>query len=667
MRVILVDDDPASLEALVGMVPTTEEDEVYAASSAQAAIDYAASLESLDLLLTEPIMEAISGFDLYDALRERFPQLRVIFLTRYDLTDYAEAVDGQMVLLKPAGAEELSAAIAQVFGGEFPFTATPAGDGEEVAGLMTETDAVADPLIGQTIGAYRIVRRLGDDKWGPVYEAFQTSMGRAVALELLDETHRRNPATTRQFVANASAKANIQHQFILSVYEAGEAGGYCFFTREYVEGSSLAELAARGDVIDERTALHVIRVVAEGFAHLQQQKMPHDRLEAGSIYLGTDNHARLANLATYREEMPLTPQQEIQVLGQVVSLVHPIGASTSPGIKALLTRLQTQGSSGLASWNAVLQAVTALEPRVIPADAFKLTERDRAAIRAVEEARKRQQRTITVSVIGLFALLWIAIVLVRWVFFPSSERDFGNSVEIPGGEFIYQDGAMINLPTFWIDQYEVTIGQYAKFLAFLDKNPTAEFRHEKQPKGKPHKPRDWDIYHGRASAADPKDRTVRTIPIDVNSPIFLIDWWDAYAYAKWKGRRLPTEEEWEKAARGPKGAVYPWGNDPDPARANTRADFSDANPGKGAVDGFTHWSPVDALKADRSSYGVVGLLGNVSEWTGTWDAATKNPVRRGGSYQTDAVKLTHRAADAPPSTAQESLGFRTASSDPPQK
>ena len=140
-----------------------------------------------------------------------------------------------------------------------------------------------------------------------------------------------------------------------------------------------------------------------------------------------------------------------------------------------------------------------------------------------------------------------------------------------------------------------------------------------------------------------------------------VDWDQAKAYCKWVGKRLPTEEEWEKAARGTDGREYPWGNQ------ETTCEYAKFLGGDGNYcDGkFTTW-PVGSRPKGASPYGVMDMAGNVSEYVvGGDDGYYSNnseerfPVERGGNWANDAgyqaVYHRHMARDR-----QDTSGFRCA-------
>lgn len=99
-----------------------------------------------------------------------------------------------------------------------------------------------------------------------------------------------------------------------------------------------------------------------------------------------------------------------------------------------------------------------------------------------------------------------------------------------------------------------------------------------------------------------------------DQPVVGVTWGDAAAYAEWVGKRLPTEAEWEKAARGTDGRIWPWGNVFDPTKCN----FDDEGKFDGHLDGFAMAAPVESFEQGASPYGVLNMVGNVAEWVADW-------------------------------------------------
>ncbi|MFZ5863712.1 MAG: formylglycine-generating enzyme family protein [Nitrospirota bacterium] len=153
----------------------------------------------------------------------------------------------------------------------------------------------------------------------------------------------------------------------------------------------------------------------------------------------------------------------------------------------------------------------------------------------------------------------------------------------------------ITLPDFRIDRYEVTQSAYAAFV---------------RTTGEP-APEHW------TNGVPPAGTEQR--------PVTGVDWFQAQRYCEWRGKRLPTETEWEKAARGADGREFPWGNDYDGKKANT----GDANRG-GLVD-------VGSFPDGRSPYGVEDMAGNAWEWTSDW--YLPHP---GSSYHSDQFGRTFK-------------------------
>lgn len=198
-----------------------------------------------------------------------------------------------------------------------------------------------------------------------------------------------------------------------------------------------------------------------------------------------------------------------------------------------------------------------------------------------------------------------------------SERDMMEMVYIPGGEFIMgaNDNDAINtttighdynespphtvyLDSFWIDKYEVTNSQYSSCVEAGACDPPYQPGSETRQR-----------YYNDPQYAD--------------YPVIWVNLYMAQDYCEWVGRRVPNEAEWEKAARGPDGNKYPWGNDfvTNPL-SNELANFCDINcprtiSNPGWDDGYADTSPVGSYPAGASPYGVMDMAGNVWEWTTT--------------------------------------------------
>lgn len=181
-------------------------------------------------------------------------------------------------------------------------------------------------------------------------------------------------------------------------------------------------------------------------------------------------------------------------------------------------------------------------------------------------------------------------------------------VLIPVGEFMMgsPDGEgsqdehphhQVMLDAFYMDKFEVTVARYAEFVRATG----------------------W---------AKPEDLDQADSNRHGNLPVVAIDWDDANSYCEWAGKRLPTEAEWEKAARGADGRIYPWGNEQPTARlANFSERLSHAK-----VDNVyeERLVPVDSYEAGKSPYGLHHMAGNVSEWVADWydEAYYKNSPER---------------------------------------
>ena len=163
----------------------------------------------------------------------------------------------------------------------------------------------------------------------------------------------------------------------------------------------------------------------------------------------------------------------------------------------------------------------------------------------------------------LIAALLVSVGVIVGVFFAITgdggapeAKEFNSMVSIGAGTVMTADGSQ-QVAAFDIEQHEVTIAQYAAFLDALKSVDASKFAHRDQPEEKlSHVPESWDALY----AAAKKGGTFSGQSVSLNHPVFLVDWWDAHAYARWKGRRLPTAAEWQLAALGESSErKFPWG------------------------------------------------------------------------------------------------------------
>jgi formylglycine-generating enzyme required for sulfatase activity len=198
---------------------------------------------------------------------------------------------------------------------------------------------------------------------------------------------------------------------------------------------------------------------------------------------------------------------------------------------------------------------------------------------------------------------------------------------IPAGEFLMgsdpqkdkdarteeQPQHTIHLPNYYLAKTPVTNAQYATFIQETTHNQPHHWANSYPPPGK------------------------------ADHPVIYVSWYDAIAYCQWlsevteKPYRLPTEAEWEKGARSTDGRIYPWGNQGDVARCNSRESGKNGN------------TPVDAYPKGASPYGVLDMVGNIWEWTRSlWGTRVQQADWRypydphDGREEVTAANMVHR-------------------------
>ncbi|MGE0820588.1 MAG: formylglycine-generating enzyme family protein [Candidatus Binatia bacterium] len=219
-----------------------------------------------------------------------------------------------------------------------------------------------------------------------------------------------------------------------------------------------------------------------------------------------------------------------------------------------------------------------------------------------------------------------------------AQKEEGGMMFVPGGEFLMGCNEEVDVEceedekpkrqesvaAFWIDKTEVTVEAYRQCVA-------AAGCTEPDTGGR------GSCNWGESGRE--------------NHPINCIDWNQAQAFCRWAGKRLPTSAEWEKAARGTDGRIYPWGNEWDITKGNVYESY----------DGYKDTAPVGSFPGGASPYGVLDMAGNVWEWTSDWYRQGETRLIRGGSWvDLPRRARTSRRLGTTPISRNDDIGFRCA-------
>jgi len=214
-----------------------------------------------------------------------------------------------------------------------------------------------------------------------------------------------------------------------------------------------------------------------------------------------------------------------------------------------------------------------------------------------------------------------------------------NMVLIPKGPFLYGEDKVTETieKDYYIDIYLVTNQHYDPFIRAGGYDNEALWSKESwswKKKGKVSQPKYWD---------DPKWNSS-------DHPVVGVSYFEAEAFAKWAGKRLPTEQEWEKAARGTDGRTYPWGDTFDKNKCNC------------SESGIMGTAPVTRYADGKSPFGCHDMAGNAWDWCASWyDNSQDSRVLRGGSWHDTPVPLRcSRRLRYGPWHSLQRYGFRCA-------
>lgn len=475
-------------------------------------------------------------------------------------------------------------------------------------------------------GKYELEEYLGGGM-SHVYRARDTLIGRTVAVKILTEQATRDADAKARFLHEAQLAGNVEHENIVTVYDYGENEGRPYMVMEFLRGEDLAsgiKANHTGDLLSKlRTALQVARALE----HIHSLNIVHRDIKPSNVHITAGGVAKLMDFGIAKaQDLSLTrPGFTVgtpyymapeQVRGEAATPLVDIYAFGVLLFELLAGARPTKGDSVETIFYETLTAPLDLSPlraAGLPESLIQLV----AALMAKDPAQRPQTFTQVATALqrimeqagGKFsatlaptalapqsqapapapprkawrtgaAVAAVAAALVMAVFLflrfrPAAlpavlETPTGEMALVPAGPFLSGElKSKTELPAFYIDRTEVSNRAYAQFCA---------------AKGRP------------LPEGFPPDRP--------NYPVVNITYPDAREFARWAGKRLPTMLEWEKAARGLDGRLYPWGDQPDARRANV-GDNPDRKP--------PELAPVDSFATGVSPSGAVNMVGNAWE------------------------------------------------------
>src|SRR3989454_518800 len=468
-----------------------------------------------------------------------------------------------------------------------------------------------------------------------VYLGTDVKLGRQVAIKLLAPATRAYLGSDR-FQREVLLAAQLSHPHIVPLFEADEADGLLFYVMEYVEGESLRQRLSRHGPLPVDDAVRIATEVGDALQYAHENGVIHRDIKPENILLSR-GHALVTDfgIAKLMEERGSAEGPALTGAGIAVGTAAYMSPEQASGDKRIDPRSDVYALAAVLyemlageppftgpSAQAIAARVINDPPRPIrtvrPALPVHLEHALAAGVAKPRAARPRTARRFVAALVSPARERRVSARQVAWMATASGVAIIGwmvwrgwrihpppGMVLVPAGVYPVggggggapgRDSTAVQLDAYFIDSAEVGVAAYGRYLESTRARPP------------------W------------------TQPPPDQWPATGVLWSEAVAYCAWRqrGGSLPTEDEWEAAARGPQGFRYPWGNRWEPGRANADS----------LRDGF---APAGASSLGRSWVGAVDLIGNAWEWTTSAAADARGQpghVIKGGAFDTPSANAT---------------------------